>query len=127
MDLHNGSALRGKKVVGGGRGNRTRTYQQGRTCAYPGCTTRLSMYNPSPMCALHTEAPRATTRRSSDAPARREPERRICALDTCGKEFITSNPARKYCSDACRMRAFQRRTAAARRRQTQGAAQHASG
>jgi len=115
MELHNGSALRGKKVISGGRGCRARTYQTGRTCSYPGCTTRLSVYNPSPTCALHTEVVRAGTRRSSDAPVRREPEARTCAFEPCGRGFVTANPARKYCSDACRMRAFQRRTAEARR------------
>jgi hypothetical protein len=115
MELHNGSALRGKKVMSGSRSNRARTYQTGRTCSYQGCTTKLSVYNPSPTCALHTEVARASTRRASEAPVRREPEARKCAFESCGRGFVTSNPARKYCSDACRMRAFQRRTAEARR------------
>lgn len=115
MELHNGSALRGKKVMSGGRSSRARTYQTGRTCAYPDCNTRLSVYNPSSTCALHTDVVRAGSRRTAEAPVRREPEARTCAFEQCGRGFVTSNPARKYCSDACRMRAFQRRTAAARR------------
>jgi hypothetical protein len=115
MELHSGSALRGKKVMSAGRSNRARTYQTGRTCGHPGCNTRLSVYNPSTTCALHTEATRSGTRRTPEAPVRREPEARTCAFAPCGRGFVTSNPARKYCSDACRMRAFQRRTAEARR------------
>lgn len=115
MELHSGSALRGKKVISGSRGSRARTYKSGRTCAHEGCTTRLSVYNPSPTCALHTVAARTSLKRQNEAPARRQPETRTCAFDSCERQFVTSNPARKYCSDACRMRAFQRRTAEARR------------
>jgi hypothetical protein len=32
---------------------RNRTYGSGRTCAEPGCTTRLSMYNRSTFCWQH--------------------------------------------------------------------------
>jgi len=116
MELHSGSALRGRKVVSGSRGSRARTYKSGRTCAQPGCSTQLSMYNPSTFCALHSAAARAANKRSSDAPARRQPETRTCAFEGCDRQFVTTNPARKYCSDACRMRAFQRRTAEAKRR-----------
>jgi len=31
-----------------------RTYGRGRTCEVDECDTRLSMYNPKPVCALHT-------------------------------------------------------------------------
>lgn len=31
-----------------------RTYGRGRTCAVENCDTRLSVYNPKPVCALHT-------------------------------------------------------------------------
>jgi hypothetical protein len=115
MELHSGSALKGKKVVSGSRGSRARTYKSGRTCAHEGCTTKLSVYNPSPTCSLHTAAARSAAKRSSDVPVRRQPETRTCAFESCDRQFVTSNPARKYCSDACRMRAFQRRSAEARR------------
>ena len=36
------------------------------------------------------------------------------AFAACAREFITTNPAKKYCSDACRMKAFQARVMAAR-------------
>jgi hypothetical protein len=32
---------------------RNRTYGEGRTCAEPGCATRLSIYNRSPNCWQH--------------------------------------------------------------------------
>jgi hypothetical protein len=34
---------------------------------------------------------------------------RRCAYEPCSNEFTTANMARKYCSDRCRMRAFQER------------------
>jgi len=115
-DLHATSGLRGHKVLGVvGRTTRVRTYAANRVCAVEGCTTRLSMYNPSPTCAVHTAIWRATLRKSQEASPRREPEIRVCAHEPCGREFATNNPARKYCSDACRMRAFQARTSRARR------------
>jgi len=114
-DLHNSSGLRGKKVLGAtGKTYRARTYQAGRTCTVPECRTRLSVYNPSPTCAVHTELWRAGLRKSMESAARREPETRVCAYEPCAREFVTANPARKYCSDACRMRAFQARTSRAR-------------
>ena len=39
---------------------------------------------------------------------------RRCAFELCGREFVTTNPAKKYCSDGCRMKAFQARMLAAR-------------
>jgi hypothetical protein len=94
---------------------RTKTYGQGRVCIIDGCETRLSAYNPSRICALHRggwkdELKRATRRRRP-----REQMTRSCGFDSCGREFVTSNPAKKYCSDACRMKAFQARVVAARR------------
>jgi hypothetical protein len=114
-DLHTASGLRGRKVLGVvGKTCRVRTYQSGRVCIVDGCCTRLSMYNPSPTCAVHTAIWRASLRKAQEAAPRREPETRRCAHEPCGREFVTTNPARKYCSDACRMRAFQARTVAAR-------------
>lgn len=115
-DLHSSSALRGRKVLGViGKGCRVRTYQPGRVCIVEGCSTKLSVYNPSPTCAVHTAIWRATMRKAQEAAPQREPETRCCAHDPCGREFVTANPSRKYCSDACRMRAFQARTIATRR------------
>lgn len=117
-ELHISSGLRGRRVLGAaGKACKVRTYQAGRVCIVEGCTTRLSMYNPSPTCAVHTAMWRASLRKTQDTPPRREPETRRCAHEPCGREFVTTNPARKYCSDACRMRAFQARTAAMRREQ----------
>jgi hypothetical protein len=31
-----------------------KTYGRGRTCEVEDCDTRLSVYNPKPVCALHT-------------------------------------------------------------------------
>lgn len=115
-ELHAASGLRGRKVLGVvGRAGRIRTYTPGRVCIYDGCTTKLSVYNPSPTCAVHTALWRAALRKTQDESSRREPETRTCAHEPCGREFVTANPARKYCSDACRMRAFQARTSRARR------------
>ncbi len=33
----------------------TRTSTAGRVCEAPGCTTRLSVYNPKPRCWQHTD------------------------------------------------------------------------
>jgi hypothetical protein len=86
----------------------------GRICAIDGCGTRLSAYNPSNVCALHSGAwqddyhPGARRADPHDEITRR------CAFEGCGREFTTTNPAKKYCSDACRMRAFQARVIARR-------------
>jgi hypothetical protein len=79
-------------------------YARGRVCAEPGCETHLSIYNPSPFCALHAVKGDAATRRA----ASRSPlEERVCG--NCGGLFTTNNPRRRYCSDACRMKAWARR------------------
>ena len=87
-----------------------RTYGMGRVCATPECETRLSSYNPSTICALHrggwNEAP---------LPPRRPPRphreiTRTCAYEGCELAFTTTNPVRRYCSDSCRMKAFQARS-----------------
>ena len=38
---------------------------------------------------------------------------KTCAYDGCGHVFQTPNPRRIFCSDRCRMRAFQARSARA--------------
>jgi hypothetical protein len=36
-----------------GHGTRSRSFQRGRVCGAPGCSTVLSVYNPSFLCSLH--------------------------------------------------------------------------
>jgi hypothetical protein len=94
---------------------KTRTYGIGRICAMEGCGTRLSAYNPSSVCALHGGAWQDDFHHGARRSSRREEITRLCALEPCGREFLTANLAKKYCSDACRMKAFQARVMAARR------------
>ena len=74
-----------------------------------GCGTRLSAYNPSNVCALHGGSWQEEYHRTTRRTIQREEITRHCAFDHCGREFTTTNPAKKYCSDACRMKAFQAR------------------
>jgi hypothetical protein len=92
----------------------TKTYGQGRVCVVEGCDTLLSAYNPSGVCALHGGGWKDELRRSTRKQRPREEATRYCSFVSCGREFVTSNPAKKYCSDACRMRAFQARIVASR-------------
>jgi hypothetical protein len=94
---------------------KTRTYGIGRICIVDGCGTHLSAYNPSGVCALHGGAWQDDFHRSARKSSRREEFARRCAYEPCAREFTTTNPAKKYCSDACRMKAFQARVMAARR------------
>lgn len=94
---------------------RVKTYGTGRICIVEGCGTRLSAYNPSNICALHQDGWREEPRRAPRKRQEREEITRVCAYEPCGREFVTYNPTKRYCSDACRMRAFQTRTAEARR------------
>jgi hypothetical protein len=79
-----------------------------------GCETRLSTYNPSSICALHNGGWKDEIKRPSRKQRPREEMTRYCSFEPCSREFVTSNPAKKYCSDACRMKAFQARAVAAR-------------
>ena len=36
-----------------GHGTRSRSYQRGRVCRAPGCSTVLSVYNPGTVCSVH--------------------------------------------------------------------------
>jgi len=94
---------------------KTRTYGVGRICIMDGCGTRLSAYNPSSVCALHGGAWQDDFHRSARKSSQREEITRRCAFEPCGREFVTTNPAKKFCRDACRMKAFQARVMAARR------------
>jgi endogenous inhibitor of DNA gyrase (YacG/DUF329 family) len=91
---------------------RVRAYQADRRCMHEGCTTVLSIYNSSSYCSLHE-------RRQIDHRARQSSRQlltRDCANAACNAPFLTSNPARVYCSDRCRMSAFQQRRQAEKRR-----------
>jgi hypothetical protein len=94
---------------------KTKTYGVGRICMVEGCGTRLSAYNPSNVCALHSGSWQEQGHHTARKAAHREEIVRRCAFARCGREFVTTNPAKKYCSDACRMRAFQARVMAAKR------------
>lgn len=87
-------------------GGRPARYAAGRRCATPGCSTILSVYNPASFCCLHD-------RRAAPARTRRRPERPrmivVCTRPGCGKAFATDNPRRRYCSDRCRVKAFEDR------------------
>ena len=93
---------------------KAKTYGVGRVCMVDGCGTRLSAYNPSGVCALHGGAWQDDYHQSTRRASHREEITRRCAFDPCSREFTTTNPAKKYCSDACRMKAFQARVMAAR-------------
>jgi len=94
---------------------KTKTYGVGRICAVEGCGTRLSAYNPSSVCALHGGAWQDDYHRGTRKASQREEITRRCAFEPCGREFTTTNPAKKYCGDSCRMKAFQARVMATRR------------
>jgi hypothetical protein len=94
---------------------KTKTYGAGRICMVDGCGTRLSAYNPSSVCALHGGAWQDDYRRTTRKATQREEITRHCTFEQCGREFTTTNPAKKYCSDACRMKAFQARVMESRR------------
>lgn len=48
------TAIKGRRPTK--RPKRSRTFSHGRVCSYPGCNTRLSLYNSRPTCFLHTPA-----------------------------------------------------------------------
>jgi hypothetical protein len=94
--------------VSGRRGDRVRTYSEGRVCAEPGCATVLSVYNPSSRCALHQRQAAVVRLRRLEST---EVERRCFH---CDAPFATTNPRRKYCSARCRSHAFAAREKAMR-------------
>jgi len=94
--------------------DKTRTYGVGRICKVEGCGTRLSSYNPSQVCALHGDGWKEEFHPGVRGVSHHEEMSRRCAFELCGREFVTTNPAKKYCSDGCRMKAFQARLLAAR-------------
>ena len=96
-------------TVSGRKSDRVRTYSEGRVCAEPGCTTVLSVYNPSPRCALHQHRAVVVRLRRLESV---EVERRCFH---CGAPFVTTNPRRKYCSARCRSHAFAAREKAVRK------------
>ena len=110
MELRSTKALRGSRLHDVADAMlKTKTYGAGRICMVDGCGTRLSAYNPSSVCALHGGAWQDDYHRTTRKATQREEITRHCAFEQCGREFTTTNPAKKYCSDACRMKAFQAR------------------
>ena len=105
--------MHGKKAMAKPE-ERPTTYGCGRACSAEGCETVLSNYNPSSLCCLHNQG-WAMRRRSA---RHHRDDRPVlvgnCQNPGCGTEFVTTNPAKKYCSDRCRMQAFQRRAVAER-------------
>ena len=90
----------------GGRPVKVALYDSARTCAEDDCRTILSAYNPADYCALHERLhPPAKLPRGQRA------ERPLIerACPRCGHVFETNNPRRRYCTDACRVGAFQDR------------------
>lgn len=116
MELRSTKVLRGSSLqaVAGGM-LKAKTYGADRVCAVEGCGTRLSSYNPSSRCAMHGGAWQEDPRHSERKTSQREEISRRCAFAPCSREFATTNPAKKYCTNACRMKAFQARATAARR------------
>ncbi len=110
---------RGFNVVGRGGVERPSTYGAGRVCAAEACVTILSAYNPSDVCCLH-EGWTARCAPSTRQFAPREELTRTCLYERCGREFVTTNPAKKFCSDRCRLGAFQARRAVEGRHATAG-------
>jgi len=116
MEFRSTKALRGRSLHSVADDMlKTKTYGVGRICVVEGCGTHLSAYNPSTKCALHGGSWQDDYHRSSRKASQREELTRRCAFEPCSREFTTTNPAKKYCSDACRMKAFQARVMAARR------------
>ena len=116
IEFRSTTALRGRSLARTSNDMlKTKTYGRGRICVVDGCGTRLSAYNPSSVCALHDGAWHDEAQRISRPADHRDEITRRCAFEVCGREFTTANPARKYCCDACRMRAFQARVVLARR------------
>jgi endogenous inhibitor of DNA gyrase (YacG/DUF329 family) len=70
------------------------------------------MYNPSRVCSVHAHLAAKRPRRTTTSVVLTK----TCAFEGCGKAFQTTNPRRIFCSDRCRMRAFQARSAARARR-----------
>jgi hypothetical protein len=72
------------------------------------------MYNRSSFCSVHWQLDPALGRRL-DLHPEKEVIHRHCAFEGCDQPFVTTNPARKYCSNACRLRAHHARVAALNR------------
>jgi hypothetical protein len=124
MEFRSSNAFRGRRILSAADDlSRARTYGSGRVCAIPGCGTVLSAYNPSEVCALHSGAWRDELQQATRKITQREELTRRCAFEPCSREFTTTNPAKKYCGDACRMRAFQARITAARHMSEEAATQ----
>lgn len=53
MQIITRSASESISAVPIGHGTRSRSYQRGRVCGVAGCSTVLSVYNPSVLCSVH--------------------------------------------------------------------------
>jgi hypothetical protein len=113
--VHKVDTVHGRRAMAS-QDERPRTYGTGRVRAVEGCSTVLSSYNPSALCCLHnrdwTVRPRPVERHTEGLTELIG----TCQNPLCGAEFVTTNPAKKYCDSRCRMQAFQRRLTAERGR-----------
>jgi hypothetical protein len=94
--------LRGRRCL-----ERVDVFGAGRVCAAADCGTILSTYNPSSSCAVHGGRFAPVGRRSQHV---KQPlVERECRNPACARVFESSNRTRAYCSDRCRVQAFQQR------------------
>ncbi len=59
MTVRNSEGRFGRRGVHGTEllhGPAAKTFSSGRTCSTPGCSTRLSRYNPNPRCWIHSNS-----------------------------------------------------------------------
>jgi hypothetical protein len=82
-------------------------FGRGRICAAAGCGTILSVYNPSSCCVVHDEG--QVSSRPPTSRDDRPSEARICGNPACRSWFESPNPKRRFCSDRCRLQAFNSR------------------
>ncbi len=113
MHGYTGSVICGRRIVIRDDDSGPASHGAGRVCAAEGCRTVLSRYNPSPLCCLHGQG--WADPRESIPQRQLHPRPELvgsCLNPRCGAEFLTTNPAKRYCSDRCRMQAFQLRLSA---------------
>jgi hypothetical protein len=94
-------------MTSGRREERVHVFGAGRVCGAAGCDTVLSTYNPTTCCVVHKSCQSTPRPRSAASP--RPDVARACANAACGRMFEAASPKRRYCSDRCRMAAFQQR------------------
>ena len=89
------------------REDQVSVFGRGRVCAAADCATILSAYNPSAHCGVHE--PPEVSRKPGPGCTGRPLETRLCGNPLCGRAFESRHAKRQYCSDRCRMQAFQER------------------